>query len=221
MNTYTGPAADASIGERVLYAREARGITRQELDRRLDGGQSYTRKIEEGAIRRPGAHKLRALCEVLEVPLEWLIGSDRSPPDDADIPGSIRVPASPVIRRRSSGELPAAPRRPSGELPAVVGPTVPSPAPEATDPATLEALDAALGTSFAADRHTVADLMAAREALVRAGVAAADAGDAGFHGAVARVLGAVASLRRDGRALSYAALILRAHSSHVDVDGMP
>lgn len=208
-----GPPPEAPVGERVRWARERLGISRNELDRVLDSGQGYTQKLEDGAIRRPGAHRMRAICDALGVSLDWLIGTGDPPGGDNDPAASIRAPGAVALRRRPSGEMALVPRRASGELAAVAGPTVPSPAGDAADPSVGEALDAALGAAFAADRHGIVDLMAARDALVRAGLAPADVAEASFAAAAGRVLDLVASLRREGRALSYATLLLRALAS--------
>lgn len=61
-----------SIAERITQAREARGLTQEELARRLDIGTKSVWRWEKGTAE-PRAGTLPALARELRVTLSWLL----------------------------------------------------------------------------------------------------------------------------------------------------
>ncbi|MBN2906871.1 MAG: helix-turn-helix transcriptional regulator [Rhodobacteraceae bacterium] len=84
----------ATFGDRVTGAREALGMTRTELAKRL-GVKLKTIREWEDDLADPRANKLQMLAGVLNVSMMWLLnghgdGLD-APSDEAAIPGDVRA----------------------------------------------------------------------------------------------------------------------------------
>lgn len=63
----------ATLGGRVRFARERRGLGVNELDRLIGVHVGYVSKLENGGFDAVGSDKLAALGEVLRVSLDWLV----------------------------------------------------------------------------------------------------------------------------------------------------
>lgn len=70
----------ATFGDRIAWAREAAGLTRSEMARRL-GVQPKTVRHWEDDVSEPRANKLQMLSGVLAVSMGWLLtGEGEGPP---------------------------------------------------------------------------------------------------------------------------------------------
>lgn len=68
-----GSALDVSLAERFKLARERRGLTLYEVNKRLGHRTTgYSTKIEQGRLKRPSADMIRSLAQILEVSEAWL-----------------------------------------------------------------------------------------------------------------------------------------------------
>lgn len=61
-----------SLGGRIRAARQARGWSMNELDKRLGTSEGYTSRVESGS-RVPREDKIRAYAITLDVHYEWLL----------------------------------------------------------------------------------------------------------------------------------------------------
>jgi transcriptional regulator with XRE-family HTH domain len=61
-----------TVAERVHYARVARGLGVNELDRALGKQQGYTSTLEKTPKRTPRIETLELLRKALDVPFDWL-----------------------------------------------------------------------------------------------------------------------------------------------------
>ena len=83
MTDWYGPDT-ATFGDRVAAAREAAGMTQEELARRLGVRQETLVKWEDD-VSEPRANRLSMLAGVLNVSMRWLItgeGEGIDPPDE-------------------------------------------------------------------------------------------------------------------------------------------
>ncbi|MBK1636390.1 helix-turn-helix domain-containing protein [Rhodovulum adriaticum] len=84
----------ATFGDRVAGAREALGLTRSELAKRL-GVKLKTVTAWEEDMAEPRANKLQMLAGVLNVSIMWLLnghGDGLDGPDEAHaLPGDVRA----------------------------------------------------------------------------------------------------------------------------------
>lgn len=68
------------IGGRLRLAREARGLTQEELARRVNVTASTVSKWEQGARANPQSRAMVAVAALLGVSLDWLLlGKGRGP----------------------------------------------------------------------------------------------------------------------------------------------
>lgn len=70
MNNQVFPA---TLGGRVRFARELRGLGVNELDRLIGVHVGYVSKLENGGFEEVGSGKLAKIGEVLRVNLDWLV----------------------------------------------------------------------------------------------------------------------------------------------------
>lgn len=76
------------LGKRIQNARQLRGVTMDQLARRIGVNKSTIQRYEKGLIRSPKLPVVRAMAEALEVSDLWLTGesSDIEPvPGDSEI----------------------------------------------------------------------------------------------------------------------------------------
>ncbi|TCP62200.1 helix-turn-helix protein [Rhodovulum bhavnagarense] len=100
MNDQPEPGSDwysedtATFGDRVAGAREALGLTRSELAKRM-GVKLKTVAGWEEDLAEPRANKLQMLAGVLNVSIMWLLngqGDGLDGPDEAHVlPGDVRA----------------------------------------------------------------------------------------------------------------------------------
>lgn len=67
------PSTPATLGKRVKFARELRGLGTNELDRALKTRNGYTSRVESDAFLEIGSVKLGRLGAALRVRLDWLV----------------------------------------------------------------------------------------------------------------------------------------------------
>jgi transcriptional regulator with XRE-family HTH domain len=92
-DTGTGWYSDdaATFGDRITGAREAVGLTQEELARRL-GVRLRTIRAWEEDLAEPRANKLQMLAGLLNVSIRWLLtgeGDGLSEPGEAEVPAEI------------------------------------------------------------------------------------------------------------------------------------
>ncbi len=68
-----------TIGQRVVWARKARGLTQAELDEVADLSAGHTGSIERGRRESPSSATLSKLARALRVDLGWLIQGGKRP----------------------------------------------------------------------------------------------------------------------------------------------
>jgi transcriptional regulator with XRE-family HTH domain len=78
------PKPSVSIGHRLREAREARGLTQVDVAARTGIRQATISKFEKGQIGEPGAQKIAALAQALDVSMEWIITGAGEGPRRAD-----------------------------------------------------------------------------------------------------------------------------------------
>ncbi len=81
----------ATFGDRITGAREAVGLSQEDLARRL-GVKLKTIRAWENDLAEPRANKLQMLAGLLNVSIRWLLtgeGDGLSSPDEADVPAEI------------------------------------------------------------------------------------------------------------------------------------
>lgn len=71
--------ASVSLGLRIQRARQAAGLTQQQLCQKAKLAYSTLAKIERGAIKSPSIFTIQNIAETLSMPLDVLIGRDTSP----------------------------------------------------------------------------------------------------------------------------------------------
>ncbi len=71
--------ASVSLGLRIQRARQAAGLTQQQLCQKAKLAYSTLAKIERGAIKSPSIFTIQNIAETLSMPLDVLIGHDTSP----------------------------------------------------------------------------------------------------------------------------------------------
>ncbi len=70
-------ATDAeTVGGRILRAREARGVSRSELARRMDTSRVQVWRVEQDKLD-PSVDTVRRIAEALDVDLCWLLDGRR------------------------------------------------------------------------------------------------------------------------------------------------
>jgi HTH-type transcriptional regulator, cell division transcriptional repressor len=92
-DTATGWYSDttATFGDRITGAREAVGLSQEELARRL-GVRLRTIRAWEDDLAEPRANKLQILAGLLNVSLRWILtgeGDGISGPGEAEVPEEI------------------------------------------------------------------------------------------------------------------------------------
>jgi len=88
LNWYSNEAA--TFGDRVAVAREAQGLSRKTLSRKL-GISSKTLDAWEHDMSEPRANKLQMLAGVLNVSIPWLLTGEGPGVDEA-LPSESRDP---------------------------------------------------------------------------------------------------------------------------------
>jgi len=81
----------ATFGDRITGAREAVGLSQEDLARRL-GVKLKTIRAWEDDLAEPRANKLQMLAGLLNVSIRWLLtgeGDGLTAPDEAEIPAEI------------------------------------------------------------------------------------------------------------------------------------
>lgn len=80
----------ATFGDRIAGAREAAGLSRSEMARRL-GVQPKTVRHWEEDVSEPRANKLQMLAGLLAVSMGWLLTGEGEGPSasEADMPGDL------------------------------------------------------------------------------------------------------------------------------------
>ncbi len=81
----------ATFGDRITGAREAVGLSQEDLARRL-GVKLKTIRAWENDLAEPRANKLQMLAGLLNVSIRWLLtgeGDGLSSPEEADVPAEI------------------------------------------------------------------------------------------------------------------------------------
>lgn len=68
-------ASEKALGEAIQHARQARGLTQQELCNKAELSYSTLAKIERGAIKTPSVFTVARIASVLGVSLDSLLGS--------------------------------------------------------------------------------------------------------------------------------------------------
>lgn len=66
---------DVKFGEKLEYNRVLKGFTRQQLAKQLNITQQQLQKYEKG-VNRVSVSRAYDICRILNIELEWLIGSD-------------------------------------------------------------------------------------------------------------------------------------------------
>lgn len=74
----------ASVGDRIKFLRERRGISQPELARKAGISQPSMYNIESGKTKSPSAINLMQIAAILEVSPWWLLIGD-SAPESAEI----------------------------------------------------------------------------------------------------------------------------------------
>ena len=74
-----GKASEKALGESIQQARQAHGLTQQELCNKAELSYSTLAKIERGAIKTPSVFTVARIASVLGVSLDSLLGSIVSP----------------------------------------------------------------------------------------------------------------------------------------------
>ena len=69
-----------TVGERVRWARERRGLTQAEVDETADLSCGHTGSIERGRRESPSTVTLTRLARALKVDVAWLTFGGRSRP---------------------------------------------------------------------------------------------------------------------------------------------
>jgi len=92
-DTATGWYSDeaATFGDRITGAREAVGLSQEDLARRL-GVRLKTIRAWEDDVAEPRANKLQMLAGLLNVSIRWLLtgeGDGISGPGEAEVPAEI------------------------------------------------------------------------------------------------------------------------------------
>lgn len=81
----------ATFGDRITGAREAIGLSQEDLARRL-GVKLKTIRAWENDLAEPRANKLQMLAGLLNVSIRWLLtgeGDGLAAPDEAEVPAEI------------------------------------------------------------------------------------------------------------------------------------
>lgn len=68
-----------TVGERVRWARERRGLTQAELDEVADLSSGHVGSVERGTRVVPSVTTLAKLSRALRVDIAWLINGGRPP----------------------------------------------------------------------------------------------------------------------------------------------
>lgn len=92
-------------GERLRQAREAHGLTQDELSKLCDFGQSQMNKYELGKSD-PSAEILTRLCRALGVTADWLLGLVDAPTDTLT-PRLYSKEERKLIELYRAGDIPA------------------------------------------------------------------------------------------------------------------
>ena len=71
-------------GERIRQLRLARGMTLEELGRKVGVGKSTVRKWETGAIANMRRDKIAALAEALGTDVEDILGLEKTAPEEEE-----------------------------------------------------------------------------------------------------------------------------------------
>ena len=92
-DTGTGWYSDAAatFGDRITAAREAVGLSQEDLSRRL-GVKLKTIRAWEEDLAEPRANKLQMLAGLLNVSIRWLLtgeGEGVAAPDEGQVPAEI------------------------------------------------------------------------------------------------------------------------------------
>ena len=69
-DSVTVPPMDTTVGDRVRMARQAKGLTMNELAKAIGKKESYISELERGGIKR--GSQLYRIADVLGAPLSWL-----------------------------------------------------------------------------------------------------------------------------------------------------
>ncbi len=69
-----------TVGERVRWAREKRGLTQAELDETADLSSGHVGSVERGTRVVPSVTTLTKLSKALRVDIAWLINGGKAPP---------------------------------------------------------------------------------------------------------------------------------------------
>lgn len=77
MGALTGALDEKSLGKRLQAARQAAGLTQQNLCQRANLSYSTLAKIERGAIKSPSIFTVQTIAVALGVSLDSLLGSPR------------------------------------------------------------------------------------------------------------------------------------------------
>ena len=98
-------AADvATFGDRLAGAREAAGLTQEELAQRL-GVRLSTLEAWEDDMAEPRGNRLQMLAGLLNVSLTWLLTAEgdglEAPPDEQALPASLRAALADLTRLRA------------------------------------------------------------------------------------------------------------------------
>ena len=104
----------SGFGERLRAAREARGLSRDELSIKLHGGPGYVTpyqigRYERGPTRNPSIDTAEAPAQALSVDLRWLLlGETVNPPTvvitDPELLSAL-AEAERILRRRLSSDV--------------------------------------------------------------------------------------------------------------------
>lgn len=81
--TWRMPQLGESLGDYVRAAREAQGLSRDDLVRSTALSQSAIRKIEDGRTENPGFFTILAVWHELELPIEGLTKLATPPKSEA------------------------------------------------------------------------------------------------------------------------------------------
>src|SRR5213596_2903871 len=88
------PSDEKALGKRLQEARQAAGLTQQELCQKAGLSYSTLAKIERGAIRSPSVFTVAAIAAATNTPLEDLLGVQG---------GAAQPPTLPAKKRSKTG----------------------------------------------------------------------------------------------------------------------
>lgn len=65
------------LGERIRKLRQAKGLTLEGLAEKVNSSKSYIWEIENKAVARPSAEKLRLIAMALDTTSDFLVAADQ------------------------------------------------------------------------------------------------------------------------------------------------